>query len=113
MPLSRAWSPFALEMISGRLPAAGGTRFGRGRAAFPFDGVRPKSLLVPASALPAREVRKNLRRDHNSMFKASWRFARHYITSGVRGRRWNLENKIGSIFPDSPLRNAQKAGLTP
>jgi hypothetical protein len=33
-------------------------------------GVRPNKLLTPAAALPASEVKKNLRRDHNSI-KAS------------------------------------------
>ena len=37
----------------------GGSRCGRGNSAFPVDSVRPKALFVLASALPAREVRKN------------------------------------------------------
>src|SRR6266705_1545984 len=84
MPLSRAWRPLALEMMSGRLPWAGAARVARASSVFPFDGLRPKSLFEPARALPASEVRKNLRRDHNSIFKASWKSAGQYNTRGQK-----------------------------
>jgi hypothetical protein len=35
------------------------------------DGVLPNNLPAPAIALPAREVKKNLRRDQSSISKAS------------------------------------------
>src|SRR5689334_5372352 len=61
MPLCNAFTPFALEMIIGRFPAGAGSET-------PSDaGAAPKSLGVPATAVPAREVRKNLRRDHRLM----------------------------------------------
>src|ERR1700687_5205721 len=69
MPLSRACTPFALEMINGRLPCAAAARLASESSPLPLDGVRPKSLPAPAIALPANEARKNLRRDHSSMLK--------------------------------------------
>src|SRR5882672_4510037 len=61
MPLCSAFTPLALEMMMGRLPVAAGS-------ATPSDaGSAPKSLGVPATAVPAREVMKNLRRDHKLM----------------------------------------------
>src|SRR4029077_5598980 len=67
IPLSRAWSPLALEIMSGRLPCAAGARLARAFASFPIGSDRPKSLPALATALPASEVRKNLRRDNSSM----------------------------------------------
>jgi hypothetical protein len=67
-------------MITGRLPAAAG----RGPAAVstvvpaPEGGVRPKSLPALATALPASEVRKNLRRVHNSIGVPSRMCGRNY-----------------------------------
>src|SRR5882762_2292704 len=54
MPRPRAFTPLALEIISGRLPCAAATE-GLGLA---------NRLVTVAAALPASEVRKNLRRDH-------------------------------------------------
>src|SRR5437879_5964884 len=53
-------------MINGRLPSAGAA------ADMPLPApaapvVRPNKLFTLAAALPASEVRKNLRRDHNSI----------------------------------------------
>src|SRR3974377_713237 len=50
--------------MTGRLPSPGGRVEKRW---FSAAGVRPKSSLAPASALLAREGRKNLRRVQSSM----------------------------------------------
>src|SRR5271168_1461321 len=67
MPRLRACSPFVLEMITGRLLATGaGDEILRASSGFsPSAGVLPKSEVAPAAALPAREVRKNFRRDQS------------------------------------------------
>src|SRR6266581_2994025 len=80
MPLSRACSPFALEIISGRLPCAAGARFGRAAKSLPFECEPPNNLPALATALPASEVRKNLRRDHSSMGNPSSVCAPQYTT---------------------------------
>src|SRR5207302_220433 len=54
MPRPRALTPLALEIIRGRLPCPAATA-GLGLA---------NRLVTVAAALPASEVRKNLRRDH-------------------------------------------------
>src|SRR6266850_7996780 len=59
MPRPRAFKPLALEIISGRLPCAGGVAL----ALAPFVAAANR-LVTVAAALPASEVRKNLRRDH-------------------------------------------------
>src|SRR5579863_542181 len=65
MPLERALTPLALEMMMGRLAsAAGGLESGE-LPADARDGA--KRLVTPAAALPASEVRKNLRRDQRLM----------------------------------------------
>src|SRR5262245_53404296 len=69
MPLWSALSPFALEIIIGRLPFATA-----GRDTPSEDGAAPKSFVLPAAAVPASEVKKNLRRDHRLM-RASLNFA--------------------------------------
>src|SRR5882724_12388072 len=78
MPLSRACSPFALEMINGRLPCAAGARMASDSSPLLLDGVLPNSLPALARALPASEVRKNLRRDQSSIWIASWVCGRQY-----------------------------------
>jgi len=64
MPRPRAFTPLALEIISGRLPCAAGVA---ARAPFVAADVGlglANRLVTVAAALPANEVRKNLRRDH-------------------------------------------------
>src|SRR3954469_9267029 len=67
MPLSNACNPFALEIMIGRLPDAAALDVAPFPAAGTDGALRPKALLTLAMALPAREVKKNLRRDHNSI----------------------------------------------
>jgi hypothetical protein len=64
MPRPRAFTPLALEIIRGRLPWAGVAP-----ALAPFVAAAAglglaNRLVTVAAALPASEVRKNLRRDH-------------------------------------------------
>src|ERR1700756_780757 len=62
MPWPSALTPFALEIMIGRLPCAGGVT---ARVLAASAGVAPSNrLAMPAAALPASEVRKNFRRDH-------------------------------------------------
>src|SRR5204863_3476257 len=79
MPLSSACSPLALEIISGRLPCTAGVRFERA-AGLPFERAPPNNLPALATALPASEVRKNLRRDQSSMGNPSSVRALQYTT---------------------------------
>src|SRR5438477_11124058 len=79
MPLSSACSPLALEIISGRFPCAAGARFERA-ARLPFERAPPNNLPALATALPASEVRKNLRRDQSSMGNPSSISAPQYTT---------------------------------
>src|SRR5881409_336150 len=88
MPLSSACSPLALEIISGRLPCAAGVRFERA-AGLPFECDRPNNLPALATALPASEVRKNLRRDHSSIGSPSSVFAGQYTS--VASSQWRDE----------------------
>src|SRR5580704_1140046 len=67
MPLSRACSPLALEIIIGRVPCAGATGMDNDLAAASAGIVRAKTLLAPAAKLLARDVRKNFRRDQSSI----------------------------------------------
>src|SRR5437667_282102 len=83
MPLSSACSPLALEIISGRLPCAAGARFERA-AGLPFECAPPNNLPALATALPASEVRKNLRRDQSSIGNPSSISAPQYTTLGRR-----------------------------
>src|SRR5262249_19663669 len=66
MPLPRALTPLALEIMSGRLPlparASGCAALASAAA---FGTLAPNSLPAPATALPASDVRKNLRRDQS------------------------------------------------
>src|SRR5260370_14813911 len=71
IPAPSAWSPLALEIISGRLPCAAGAKFARAAGSLPFACEAPNNLPALATALPASEVRKNLRRDHSSMGSSS------------------------------------------
>src|SRR4029077_10818965 len=64
MPWPRALTPLALEMMTGRLPCAAGVAACAPLSAAAAGVGRPKRLVTPAAALPASEVRKNLRRDH-------------------------------------------------
>src|SRR5713226_8753565 len=87
MPRPSASTPLALEMMSGRLPCAAGET---GRAPlFAAAGVaRPKRLVTPAAALPASEVRKNLRRDHRLIVPPD-ECGGQYTTTEVRS--WKFE----------------------
>src|ERR1700730_9001505 len=95
MPRPSAFTPLALEMISGRLPCAAGAA---ARASLLTLGVRPlaaaagvvrsNKLAMPAAALPASEVRKNLRRDHKLIAPPFLR-ARQYTTT--QHRNWKFE----------------------
>src|SRR5712664_2486408 len=67
MPRPSAFTPFALEMMSGRLPCAAGVAGREPLLAAAAGGVCANRLVRPAAALPASEVRKNLRRDHRLM----------------------------------------------
>src|SRR6266851_1969764 len=67
IPAPNAWSPLALEMISGRFPCAAGAGLAGVGALLPFGSVLPNNLAALATALPASEVRKNLRRDQSSI----------------------------------------------
>src|SRR5258708_38290662 len=64
MPRPSALTPLALEMMSGRLPCAVGLAAREPLLAAATGVARPKRSVRPAAALPASEVRKNLRRDH-------------------------------------------------
>src|SRR6267154_1269065 len=64
MPRPRALTPLALEIIRGRLPcAAGVAAWAPSIVALAGFGLANR-LVTVAAALPASEVRKNLRRDH-------------------------------------------------
>src|SRR5205807_10024985 len=107
MPLSRAWRPLALERMSGRFPWAGGARFAKGTKVLWLEGVCPNSLFALARALPARELRKNLRRDHNSMLQASRK-------SGGNIQQSRLEDRVesrGFTRPSSRKRALPECGL--
>src|SRR5579863_4747096 len=73
MPLSSACNPFALEIISGRLPCpdGSGADFAGATAAAFADAALPSKFPAPATAPPASDVTKNFRRDHNPMWIAS------------------------------------------
>src|ERR1700756_2342447 len=66
MPRPRALTPLALEMMTGRFPWAGASACAPVLAGDAIV-VRAKRLVTLATALPASEVRKNLRRDHRLM----------------------------------------------
>ena len=51
-PLRRAFTPFALEMISGRLPCAAGSETPS------VAGAAPKSFVLPAAAVPGKRSEK-------------------------------------------------------
>src|SRR5712692_8295519 len=93
MPLSSACKPLALEMMSGRLPCAAGARLVRVGASAPFEREPPNSWPVLATALPASEVRKNLRRDQSSIWKASSACARQYTSDDLRQLKANRKNQ--------------------
>src|SRR5712664_4020826 len=95
IPLSRACTPFALEMINGRLPCAAGARLASESSPLPLDGVRPKSLPAPAMALPASEVRKNLRRDQRSIWIDSWVCGRQYT---VDRKKLKVSSRVTSTL---------------
>src|ERR1700751_4005121 len=60
MPFCSACTPFALEIMIGRVPFVAAVC----KAQEPASGFSdPNTLVVPAAAVPANEVRKNLRRD--------------------------------------------------
>jgi hypothetical protein len=74
MPLPRAFTPLADEMITGRFAAVSPDRascLASGDA--PFEGSElANNLLAPASALPASVVAKNFRRVQRSMRILLW-----------------------------------------
>src|SRR5207245_2566051 len=96
----------ALEIISGRLPCAAGVRSPRDGSPRPFVGAAPKSLFAPVIALPASEVRKNLRRDHSSMGRPSSVCAGQYttLTPSVCVHRLVISSLLG-CHPESSDRS--------
>src|SRR5690242_13999011 len=106
IPLSSACSPFALEIMIGRLPCAG--RAG-GAGASAASGLA-KSLLAPAAKLLARDAIKNFRRDHSSM-RCLLKMRRKYTSGTVR-----LEVRVRATGP-SGLRSERpfllKKGCAP
>src|SRR6202049_5025014 len=122
MPRPSAFTPLALEMISGRLPCAAGAA---ARASLLTLGVRPlaaaagvvrsNKLATPAAALPASEVRKNLRRDHKLIAPPFLR-ARQYTTPHVQNCRFECLSGIARIEFEkrrSNLRGGTQAKRTP
>src|SRR5260370_26833219 len=79
-------------MMSGRLPCAAGARLVRVGASVPFEREPPNSLPALATALPASEVRKNLRRDQSFIWKASSSCARPYTSDDLRQFKANRKN---------------------
>src|SRR2546425_5439755 len=75
--------------MSGRLPCAAGARSERAAKSLPFECDRPNNLPALATALPASEVRKNLRRDHSSIGSPSSVFAGQYTS--VASSQWRDE----------------------
>src|SRR5450755_651099 len=102
MPLSSACKPFVLEIISGRLPCAAS---GRATAAF-GEAVPPKSLPVPAAALPASEVRKNFRRDQSFIGMPSTVCGRNYT---VEHRQREVESGCTRVPQSRAAGEAEKA----
>src|SRR5258708_37109706 len=92
-PAPGAFPPFGLEMISGRLPCPAGAAADAPLLPPAEAGVRPNRLLAPAAALPASEVRKNLRRDHNSI-KTSAKTAAANIPSEAGSCQWEVLEKV-------------------
>src|ERR1700730_7558674 len=86
IPRPKAFTPLALEIIIGRLPWAAAAD---APLLAPTEAVRPNRLLTLAAALPASEVRKNLRRDHNSI-KASAKTAAVNIQFGAYRCQWEV-----------------------
>jgi hypothetical protein len=72
MPWLSACKPFALEMITGRLPAGAttGNIFSGWIEIVPAGADFAKSDVAPAAALPASEVRKNFRRVQSPMMRS-------------------------------------------
>jgi hypothetical protein len=60
MPFCSACTPFALEIMIGRIPFVLAVCKAEESAAGFND---PNNFVVPAAAVPANDVRKNLRRD--------------------------------------------------
>src|SRR5260370_32975552 len=91
-------------MMSGRLPCAAGARLVRVGASVPFEREPPNSLPALATALPASEVRKNLRRDHSFIWKASSACARTYTSDDLRQLKASRKN------PGMVLAGSERTG---
>src|ERR1700740_3190226 len=102
MPRPSAFTPLALEMMSGRLPCAAGVT---ARAPFVAAAARvgrSNRLATPAAALPASEVRKNLRRDHKLIAPPKL-CARQYTTTRLRNsKNENRNSKNEVAVPREP-----------
>src|SRR5260370_1353845 len=90
-------------MISGRSPCPAGAAADAPLLPPAEAGVRPNRLLAPAAALPASEVRKNLRRDHNSI-KTSAKTAAANIPSGAYRCQWEVLEKVVQQMSAQNLR---------
>src|ERR1700719_2785500 len=88
IPRPKAFTPLALEIIIGRLPCVACAAADAPLPA-PTAAVQPNRLLTLAAALPPREVRKNLRRDHNSI-EASAKTAAANIPSEASSCQWEV-----------------------
>src|SRR5712692_303967 len=100
IPAPSAWTPLALEIISGRFPCAAGARFERTAEPLPFEGEPPNNLPALATALPASEVRKNLRRDHSSIGRPSSVCGGQY-TSVARCQFMSSRKNHGMVLANS------------
>src|SRR5712692_1647091 len=110
MPRPSAFTPLALEMMTGRLPCAGGAAARSPLLAAASAG-RSNRLATPAAALPASEVRKNLRRDHKLI--APPKLVRVNIQQhGLEIRKTKCEMRSG--FPREPANaGSVKAAARP
>src|SRR6516225_3700034 len=74
MPLPRAFTPLADEMMTGRFaPVSADAKNSAALGDSPFEGSElANSLSAPASALPASVVAKNFRRVQRSMWILLW-----------------------------------------
>src|SRR5690348_1272366 len=63
MPFCNAWTPFALEIMTGRFASGALSDLNNAGAAPARAELAPNKFTAPAAAPPARELRKNLRRD--------------------------------------------------
>src|SRR5467141_32542 len=89
-------------MINGRLPCAAGARPGAPLLPVSRGVVRAKRLLTPAAALPASEVKKNLRRDHKSIAPPVSAAANIQLEVGS----WKFEVRGKRLGEDDAFRRA-------